>query len=185
MQKIQNDIQSISNELSDYLGKTLEVDLNINTIQFPKFKFKGIDAVIQHQQNVIIGKKPENRSGNCCKPDYTVDVDIIGDVYDIDLKETARLIQQKIDEQVSRNQRLLERVIDKQVSKDFRNAEQQINDYMNRFQEQFDRVLRERETRETEKEQILATVEAQKAKLNEYLSEFAPIQTSLNTWKPV
>ncbi|MCC5597722.1 hypothetical protein [Nostoc favosum] len=110
---------------------------------------------------------------------------IRGDVYDIDLKETARLIQQKIDEQVSRNQHLLERVIDKQVAKDFKDAEQQINAYMNRFKEQFDCVLRERETRETEKEQILATVEAQKAKLNKYLSEFPPIQASLNTWKPV
>ncbi|MBD0389356.1 MAG: hypothetical protein ICV54_23365, partial [Nostoc sp. C3-bin3] len=68
---------------------------------------------------------------------------------------------------------------------DFRDAEQQINDYMNKFQEQFDSVLRERETREAEKEQILATVETQKVKLNEYLSELAPIQASLNNWKPV
>ncbi|WP_226889364.1 dynamin family protein [Nostoc sp. MG11] len=185
VQIIQEDIQSISNDLSDYLGKTLEVELNINTIQFPKFKFKGIDAVIQHQQDVIIGKTPEKRSGTCCQPDYYVDVPIKGDVYDIDLKETARLIQQKIDEQVLRNQYLLERVIDKQVSKDFRDAEQQINEYMNRFQEQFDLVLRERETREVEKVQILATLEVQKAKLNEYLSELVPIQASLDNWKPM
>ncbi|MEH2409090.1 dynamin family protein [Nostoc sp.] len=185
VQIIKNDIQSISNELSDYLGQTLEVEFNINKIQFPKFKFKGIDAVIQRQQDVIIGNKSQKISGTCCQPDYYVDIPIQGNVYDIDLKETARLIQQKIDEQVSRNQRLLERVIDKQVSKDFRDAEQQINDYMNKFQEQFDSVLRERKTREAEKEQILATVETQKVKLNEYLSELAPIQASLNNWKPV
>ncbi|MDF5709984.1 MAG: dynamin family protein [Nostoc sp. S4] len=185
VQKIQSDIQIISNQLSDYLGNSLEVKFHINTIQFPKFKFKGIDAVIQYQQDVIIGNKLEKRSGSCCQPDYYIDVPIIGDVYDIDLKETARLIQQKIDEQVIRNQFLLERVINKQVSKDFRDAEQQINDYINRFQEQFDCLLKERETRETEKEQIFAILEAQKAKLNEYLNELAPIQASLNTWKPM
>ncbi|MGJ5631498.1 dynamin family protein [Nostoc sp. CALU 1950] len=185
VQIIQNDIQMISNELSDYLGQTLEIEFNINKIQFPKFKFKGIDAVIQHQQDIIIGNKSKKISGTCCQPDYYVDIPIQGNVYDIDLKETARLIQQKIDEQVSRNQHLLEQVIDKQVSKDFRDAEQQINDYMNKFQEQFDNVLRERETREAEKEQILATVETQKVKLNEYLSELAPIQASLNNWKAV
>ncbi|MEH2066213.1 MAG: hypothetical protein V7K50_28790 [Nostoc sp.] len=170
--------------MSDYLGKTLEIEINLNTIQFQKFKFKGIDAVIQHQQNVIIGKTPEKRSGGCCQPDYYVDVPIIGEVYDIDLEETARLIQQKIDEQVLRNQHLLERVVEKQVSKDFRYAKHQINEYMNMFQEEFDRVLKERETREGEKEQILAIIEAQKVKLNEYLSELAPIEASLNTWKP-
>jgi len=185
VQKIQNDIQTISNELSDYLGNSLEVKFHINTIQFPKFKFQGIDAVIQHQQNIIIGNKTEKRSGSCCQPDYDVNVPIRGDVYDIDLKETATLIQYKIGQQVIRNQLLLERVIDKQVSKDFREAEQQINEYMNRFQEQFDRVLKERETRETEKEQILATLEAHKAKLNEYLNGLASIQAFLNTWKPM
>ncbi|MBU7587464.1 MAG: dynamin family protein [Nostoc sp. TH1S01] len=184
VQKIQTDIQIISNELSEYLGNTLEVEFHINKIQFPKFKFKGLDAVIQHQQNVIIGNKPEKVRGSCCQPDYFVDIPIIGDVYDIDLKETARLIQQKIDEQVLRNHYLLERVIDKQVSRDFRDAEQQINEYMNRFQEQFNRVLQERETRESEKKQILANLETQKAKLNEYLNELAPIQASLNSWKP-
>ena len=185
VQKIQTDIQIISNELSEYLGNSLEVEFNINTIQFPKFKFKGIDAVVSYHQNVIIGNKLEKRNGSCCQPDYYVDVPIIGNVYDIDLKETVRLMQQKIDEQVTRNKYLLERVIDKQISKDFREAEQQINEYMNRFQEQFDRILMERGIRETEKKQILANLEAQKAKLNEYLNEFAPVQASLNAWKPV
>ncbi|MEQ9358201.1 dynamin family protein [Coleofasciculus chthonoplastes] len=37
VEKIQKDIQEISNELSSYLGESLQVELNINTIQFPNF----------------------------------------------------------------------------------------------------------------------------------------------------
>ncbi|MBE9210025.1 dynamin family protein [Nostoc sp. LEGE 06077] len=180
----EKDIQEISNELSKYIGDTLDVKLNINSIKFPSFKFKGIDAAIQHQQDVIIGHTRQKISGNCCKPDYCVDVPITGNVYDIDLKETARLIQEKIDAQVSRNQQILERVIDKQVSKDFSSAEQQINDYIKRFQDEFYQLLKERATRELEKEQILAKLESQKTNLNIYLSDLAFLQASLNSWKP-
>ncbi|WGV27495.1 hypothetical protein [Halotia branconii] len=42
-----------------------------------------------------------------------------------------------------------------------------------------------RETKDIEKQQILATLEAQKTKLNEYLSQLALIQASLDTWKPM
>ncbi|MDJ0733127.1 MAG: dynamin family protein [Nostocaceae cyanobacterium] len=55
--KIQNDIQQISNELSDYLGEALQVKLNVNPIQFPSFKFKGIDASIKQQQEVFTRTK--------------------------------------------------------------------------------------------------------------------------------
>ncbi|GJD23123.1 hypothetical protein RIVM261_080790 [Rivularia sp. IAM M-261] len=54
----------------------------------------------------------------------------------------------------------MERVIDKQVSADFRNAESQINDYIKKFQDEFDALLKERETREFEKMQIRASLEA-------------------------
>ncbi|MFL9455863.1 hypothetical protein AB0758_32890 [Tolypothrix bouteillei VB521301_2] len=73
-------------------GNSLTLKFILNLIQLPKkFKFKGIDAVIQQQYNVIIGKKPEKVSGSCCQPDYYVDVPIRGDVYDIDLQENSKI----------------------------------------------------------------------------------------------
>lgn len=78
----------------------------------------------------------------------------------------------------------MERVIDKQVSADFRNAECQITDYIKKFQDEFDGLLRERETREFEKMEIRASLEAEKVKLNEYLNELAPLRASLDSWKP-
>lgn len=105
--------------------------------------------------------------------------------YEVDLRETVRLIKLRIDEQVLRNQNLLERVIEKQISADFRNAERQINKYIKKFQDEFDRLLKERESREAEKEQILATLEAYKVNLNEYLRELTAIRASLDSWKPV
>jgi GTPase Era involved in 16S rRNA processing len=179
VQKIQKDIQNISNELSEYIGQSLQVDININDIQFPEFEFKGLDAEIKKQQGVIRATEPDNRK-NCCNSDYTVPVPTI----DIDLHEISRLIQQKIVDQVDRNQYLLERVIDKQVSADFRNAECQINDYIKKFQDEFDNLQKERETSESDKMEIRATLEAQKAKLNDYLNELALIRASLDNWKP-
>jgi uncharacterized protein YPO0396 len=102
-------------------------------------------------------------------------------------KETgffAKSAGNNIDVQTIRNRDLLERVINKQVSADFRSAEKQINDYIKRFQNDFDRVLKERETKEAEAPEILARLEYQKAKLIEYLSQLTSIRESLNSWKP-
>ena len=103
----------------------------------------------------------------------------------MDLRQTLESVNLKIDEQIARNRQLIERVIEKQVKADFRNAEQQINDYIQRFQNDFDRVLKERETKEAEAPEILAKLEEQKIKLNEYLSELISIRQSLDSWKPV
>ncbi|MEG4107462.1 hypothetical protein [Microcoleus sp. S13_C5] len=105
--------------------------------------------------------------------------------FEVDLRQTLDSIDRKIDEQTARNKKLLERVIGKQVEADFRSAERQINDYINRFQNDFDRVLKERETKEVEAPEILARLEDQKAKLIEYLSQLSSIRESLNSWKPV
>ncbi|MEQ9371978.1 MAG: dynamin family protein [Coleofasciculus chthonoplastes F3-SA18-01] len=185
VQKIQEDVQQISNELSDYLGEALQVELNINPIQFPGFEFKGIDAIIQDQQEVY--RRKETKTKCCSKETYDVEakVDSHRSFYEVDLGETARLIKSKIDEQVKRNLALLERVIEKQVSADFRSAEQQINEYIQRFQDELDSLLRDWETKEAEAEQIRAKLEDQKTALNEYLSELTSIRESLNTWKPM
>ena len=190
--RIQEDIQQISDELSNYLGGALEVKLNINPIQFPSFDFPGIDARIKDVQlAVVVGNRREEtgRKSRCCNSDevYYADVDVTEnwDFFDVDLRQTLDSINRKIDEQISRNRQLLERVIDKQISADFRSAERQINDYINRFQNDFDRVLKERETKEAEAPEILARLEYQKAKLIEYLSQLSSIRESLNSWKPV
>ncbi|HSF74676.1 MAG TPA: hypothetical protein VLA84_12840 [Microcoleus sp.] len=190
--RIQEDIQQISDELSNYLGGALEVRLNINPIQFPSFDFPGIDARIKDVQlAVVVGNRREEtgRKSRCCNSDevYYADVDVTEkwEFFDVDLRQTLESVNRKIDEQISRNRKLLERVIDKQISADFRSAEKQINDYIKRFQNDFDRVLKERETKEAEAPEILARLEDQKAKLIEYLSQLSSIRESLNSWKPV
>ena len=186
------------------MGDALQVRLNINPIQFPSFDFPGIDAGIQRQVEVFtrtekiteVKKKSRTKKSNSlCKGDktYTIDVPIektieVQDrrtVYQVDLRQTVEQIKQKIDDNVSGSQSLLERVIEQQVSTDFKSAERQINDYINRFQNDFDRVLKERETKEAEAPEILARLEYQKAKLIEYLSQLSSIRESLDSWKPV
>lgn len=204
VKKIQTDIQQISNELSNHIGESLEVELNINPIQFPSFEFDGIDAQVQHQVEVFTRNKketkyrPETRtkkSNSLCKGDKTyteqvpyqatVQVEDQRSLYEVDLRETAKLIKQKIDTQVSGTQVLLHRVIEKQILADFSNAEKQINDYIKRFQDELDDLLNKREMKEAEADQIRAKLEAQKTTLNEYLSDLTSIRESLNTWKPM
>lgn len=190
VQKIQEDIQQISDELSNYLGAALQVELNINPIQFPSFEFPGIDAQIEHQQQVFTNSRRDKITKERCWDSdevYYVDVPFQDQrsVYEVNLRKTSEAIKLKIDEQVFRSQRLLQRVIEKQVADDFKKAEKQISDYVKRFQDELDSLLKERETREDESAQIHVMLEAQKAQLNEYLSELASIRDSLDSWKPV
>jgi hypothetical protein len=140
---------------------------------------------------VVVGNRREEtgRKSPCCNSDevYYADVDVTEnrDFFDVDLRQKLESVNRKINEQSSRNRHLLERVINKQVSADFRSAEKQINDYIQRFQNDFDRVLKERETKEAEAPEILARLEDQKAKLIEYLSQLTSIRESLNSWQPV
>ncbi|MTJ11757.1 dynamin family protein [Anabaena sp. UHCC 0187] len=184
--KIENDIQEISNELSDYLGKELQVKLNINKIQFPKFEFPGIDARIKQQQGVFKRTKTEEKKKCCSEETYTVSIpsEEKGELHEVYLRETTKLIHQKIDEQVLNNRELLQRVIEKQIADDFKKAEQQINEYIKKFQDDFDSLLKKRETKEAESDKIINSLNLQKEKLNEYLQELILIRQSLNSWKP-
>lgn len=187
---IQEDIQEISDELSNYLGDTLEVKLNINPIQFPSFDFPGIDARIKDIQVAVVEiERKKGKKNRCCDSDqvYYTDVPVTKNrnFFEVNLRQTLESINLKIDQQTFRNRDLLERVINKQVSTDFRSAEKQINDYIKRFQNDFDRVLKERETKEAEAPEILVRLEYRKAKLIEYLSQLSSIRESLDSWKPV
>lgn len=190
VQEIQEQIQQISNDMSDYLGEALNVDLKINAIQFPGFEIEGIDAQIQYLQEVYTrSRKETRRESRCCNSDNVYEVDVPyqdqRSFIEVDLRKTAQLIKLKIDEQVSRNLALIQRVIEKQISADFRSAEQQINDYIRRFQDELDCLVEKREKKEKDPDRILANLKAQKAALNEYLSELSSIRASLDSWKPV
>jgi len=188
--RIKEDIQEISNELSNYLGNALDVQLNINPIQFPNFDFPGIDAHIKDVQDTITVRNQKRKTrSRWCDEDEVYYVDDIYKkemtFYDVDLSQILEAISQKIDSQVSRSKETLHIVIQRQIKADFRNAEKQINDYIQRFQDDFDRILKERQAKEAEAPEILAKLEAQKIKLNEYLSELISIRQSLDSWKPV
>ncbi|MBF2015252.1 MAG: dynamin family protein [Rivularia sp. T60_A2020_040] len=185
VQKIQKHIQDISNEISKYLGNTLQVKIDANPILFPDFEFSGLDAEIKKQQQVFNRIKKETRTKTgCCDSSKTYEVDIAYKEYQIDLRLTCKAIQDKIDEQVERNKELLERVIQKQVSADFQKAEKQINDYINRFQLEFDNLLEQRAKQELIADEIIATLTSQRMEVNQYFSELMAIRELLNSWKP-
>ncbi|MGB3755435.1 MAG: dynamin family protein [Rivularia sp. (in: cyanobacteria)] len=182
VQKIQRDIQAIFNELSKYLGNSLQVEIGSNSIQFPDFEFSGLDAEIKKQQQVFNRTKKETRTKErCCASDESYKVDIPCKEYQIDLQLTCKAIQDKIDEQVLRNKQLLQRVIQKQVSTDFQNAEKQINDYINRFQFEFDNLLKQRAEQELKADEIIANLTSQRMEVNQYLCELMAIGELLNS----
>jgi hypothetical protein len=189
VQKIKRDIQAISDELSESIKNDLQVEIGNNPIQFPKFEFSGIDAKIEHQQEVVTRTKKESRKNSrCCKSDKVYEVDISYEeklsYYEIDLRLTSEVIQQNIDSQVQRNLELLQRVIEKQVSDDFLKGEKQIKDYINMFQAEFDSLLKQRATREVEASEVIATLESQRIEVSEYLNELVSIREILDSWKP-
>lgn len=190
VQKIQKEIQAISNELSEYLGNALEVEINSNPVQFPKFEFPGIDAKIKQQQEVFTRTKRETRrESRCCASDKVYEVNVpyqeTISYYEIDLRQTCQAIKQNIDLQVQNNIQLLERVIEKQVSEDFRKGERQINDYINRFQDKFDYLLKERAIREVEAPDIIENLQNQSVIVKQYWDELEFIRQILDSWKPM
>ena len=186
VQQIQRDIQAISDQLSKYLGHSLQLEIGNNSIQFPDFEFSGLDAEIKKQQKVFNRtKKKTEIEQRCCDSNKTYEVDIVHKEYQIDLRLTCKAIQDKIDEQVLRNKQLLERVIQKQVSTDFKNAENQMNDYINRFQYEFDNLLKQRAEQELIADEIVAILTSQRMELNQYFSELMAIRELLNSWKPM
>ncbi|MDM3856017.1 MAG: hypothetical protein PT120_14230 [Aphanizomenon gracile PMC649.10] len=104
--------------------------------------------------------------------------------HEIDLRLTAKEIQDKIDKQVRRNLKLLQHIIEEQVGGDFQKGEQQINDYISRFQTDFDNLLIQRVKRESESHEIVSTLNSQKSEVSEYLNELIFIQEVLDNCKP-
>lgn len=190
VEKIKKEIQAISDELSEFLGEALEVEINSNPIHFPKFEFSGIDAQVQHQQQVFARTRKETRTkSRKCKSDKVYEVEVpyqeTISYYEVDLRLTLKEMHRKIDEQVKGNLVLLQRVIEKQVSEDFLKGKKKIDDYINRFQSEFDQLLKQRATREVEAPEIVAKLEIQKAETIEYLIELTSIRELLDSRKPM
>jgi hypothetical protein len=140
------------------------------------------------QQEITVTEKKNKTKSRKCKPDKVYQVDVISkktvSYYEIDLRLTAKEIQDKIDKQVRRNLTLLQHIIEEQVGGDFQKGEQQINDYINRFQTDFDKLLTQRVNRESESHEIVSTLNSQKSEVSEYLNELIFIQEVLDNWKP-
>ncbi|MEM9538003.1 MAG: dynamin family protein [Cyanobacteria bacterium P01_E01_bin.42] len=177
--QIRDNVQTISDELSKYLGEALEISMNINPIQMLVFDFQGIDTRVQQQTENYTRWTRERKQAFC--RDYEVDIQVDDRLsyYEIDLRQTIVAIKQEIDAQTTGSLIVVERAIKKQVGEDFGNAEQQINEYINRFLVEFDRLLKERENRESEVDRILADLEAQKNALYLYLEELEKLQQIL------
>lgn len=191
VQSIKQEIQSISDEISVHLGKSLEINFSTNPIQFPNFEFSGIDAKVQRQQEVVTRYRKETRTNNrCCKSSSAYDVDVPYeakvDYYEIDLKQVLQEIKQKIDAQVAENLGLLQKVIEKQVLEDFHSGEKQINEYINRFQSEFDYLLKNKARREVEAPQIVQKLRDFQTRLNQDLiTDLLRLQKQLDVWKSI
>ena len=179
--QIRDNVQTISDELSKYLGEALEISMNINPIQMLVFDFQGIDTQVQQQTENYTRWTRERKQAFCRDYEVDIQVDDRRSYYEIDLRQTIVAIKHEIDAQTSGSLIVVEQAIKKQVSEDFGHAEQQINEYINRFLVEFDRLLKERETRETEVDNILADLEGQKSALHYYLEELEKLRQILDS----
>jgi len=181
---IRDRVQQISDELSTYLGEALDISLNINPIQMLMFDFQGIDTQVQHQTENYLRWKKEHRKAFCRDYEVDIQVDERRDYYQIDMQQTLKAIAREIDAQTVGSLTVVEKTVKRQVADDFSNAEQQINDYINRFLVEFERLLREREQRETEVEEIVTRLTASKDELSLLQGDLAAIATDLASWQP-
>ncbi len=148
-------VQQISNELSNYLGEALDITLNVNPIQILMFDFQGIDTQVQRQTENYSRWTKERRKAFC--HDYEVDIQVEDrrDCYQIDLQQTLKAIAREIDAQMIGSLTVVEKAIKQQVADDFRHVEQQINDYIHRFLIEFERLLQEREQQEAAADNVI------------------------------
>ena len=123
----------------------------------------------------------------CCNSDEvyetTVPIKETRSFYEVDFRRASKQILQAIDAQVSVNKQMLERVIEKQIQDDFRSAENQLNDFINKFQSDFDHILREKEQKEAQAPEIINSLKAEKERLSKYLKDLQDVRDFLNSWK--
>ncbi|MEM8640214.1 MAG: dynamin family protein [Cyanobacteria bacterium P01_G01_bin.54] len=182
--EIQTRIQQISDEISEYLGEALELSLNVNPIQILGFDFNGIDTQVQQQTENYTRWTRERKKALCRDYEVDIQVDDRRSYYEIDLRQTFKAIELELEAQTKGSLIIVERVIRRQIAEDFGLAEQQINDYIQRFLSEFDRLLKERQARETEMEQVLSVLTEHNLGLELYIQQLEQVVTKLNKWRP-
>jgi GTPase Era involved in 16S rRNA processing len=179
-----NNIQMISDDLSRHIGESLNIQLNINPIQRLDFEFQGIDAQVERYTETYTRLKKEKRRAFCRDYEVDIPVDDRRSYYAIDLRKTIEAIKFEIDRQTLGSLTVVERTIKKQVSEDFQRAEKQIYEYIERFQHEFRRLLKERSSKEVEVDRTIAILEFQRDELYEHMEEFKKIRDFLHSWQP-
>ena len=181
--KIQADIQSISNELSSYLGETLDIILKPSPInKISSFDVKGIYTEIQ--EKLVTLKRYDHEtvsSGSFCLPDSVIKRETIE--IEIDLREILEVIKTRVDSMVVGSGSLLEKTISERIKKDFGNAEQQIDEYIARFSEEFSLLLKQREKVGVDSTQVVKVINEQIVELATYSNNLKDVKTSLQSWR--
>lgn len=180
---IRQDVQEISNELSNYLGEALEIDFNNNPIQFPSFNFKGIDAQIaQLQERYTTTTHEKRRGGFSNMHEYEVPIEISDtrSFYEIDLRQILNRIHQQIDESSRTSRNMLRQVVKKQIREDFQSAKKQLESFIDRFDEQFKRLLEERQACAERTPEKIAALEEAQSELRSLLSQLKQAEETLN-----
>ncbi len=182
---IQSKIQQISNQLSVYLGESLQIKLNINPIIIPLLNFEGmiddkVDKILERIR--YTEKKQEVKKRNCKKDEiYFVNVEVKS--FEVDLQAILQLICTRIDEQIENSASVINLVIQQQVKEDFRNAEMQIKDYTNKFQSELEALVWQRESKGEETDKIYSNLQVYQIKLSEYVEELDKLEKYLDELK--
>ncbi|MEB3883170.1 dynamin family protein [Lyngbya sp. CCY1209] len=179
--EIQNKMQSISDELSQYLGQSLDIKLNVDPILIPELNFEGVidekvDRILSEIQ--IVDKEVKHRS--CRDPEI---IDVFQVVHEIDLVYICELIQKSIDEQIQNSKVVIDRVINKQVNADFSAAAKQIEDYIENFQLELESLVWQQESQGDEAQKMLIPLEQQKVTLNQLYAELRYLEDGLSQLK--
>lgn len=174
--QIQNEIQGISDELSQYLGESLQVKININLVQFPGFEFEGIDKIIAKQKELIRDVTKEKK--------FLLVFPYDDPRFEVNLKDIAKKIKAQIDKDVRKGKQEMEPVVQEQVDKDFASAEKQISDYMEKFRIELEKIISKKARKEENAPKEIEFLKENRTFLEEHLEVLSAQRTALDAWKP-
>ena len=181
--QIQADIQAISNELSTHLNQNLDVKLKPTPInKVSSFDVKGIYTEIQDKLVTLRQYNEQRvRSWSFCLPDNVIRTETIE--IEIDIREVLAVISQNIDNMVSGSGNILEKTISGRIKGDFSNAESQIKEYIDRFSEEFDNLLKDRLKVNADSTQAVKVINEEIVELETYSNKLISIKDSLYSWR--
>lgn len=185
VQKIQSEIQNISDGLSTVLGESLSIRLHPSPIQFPSFQFEGLDNQIRklEEEYSRVEKVQRTKRKKCGGAksyyEYVPKTDTRS-VYYVNLRDVIRAMEHGIRKQATSSKILLSDLIKQQIEADFRNAETQLNQYIGRFETQLSNLLRERVQQKSEAPNIIIWLEAEKSRLTMLLDDVETLRSNSN-----